>query len=223
MRTLAILPVKSFGAAKQRLAPALGPGSRRALAHAMFADVLSSLRQVPGLDSVAVVAADPVAGAAARGERVVLLPDTARAGQSAAAAIGISYALAEGFERVLLVPGDTPLLDPGEVAALLRVRRRVSIVPDRHRTGTNALVLAPPDAISPSFGPGSLHRHVAAAAAAGETSAVEEVPTLMLDVDTGADLSTLIAALAERRGQAPSTREALRDLERRGRRPAVPA
>jgi 2-phospho-L-lactate guanylyltransferase len=223
MRTLAILPVKSFGAAKQRLAPALGLGSRRALAGAMFADVLSALRQVPGLDSVAVVAADPVAGAAARGERVVLLADTAQAGQSAAAAIGISYALAEGFERVLLVPGDTPLLDPGEVAALLRVRRRVSIVPDRHRTGTNALVLAPPDAISPSFGPGSLDRHVAAAAAAGETSAVEEVPTLMLDVDTGADLFTLIAALAERRGHAPSTREALRELERRGRRPAVPA
>jgi 2-phospho-L-lactate/phosphoenolpyruvate guanylyltransferase len=124
---------------------------------------------------------------------------------------------------VLLVPGDTPLLDPGEVAALLRVPRRVSIVPDRHRAGTNALVLAPPDAISPSFGPGSLARHVAAAAAAGVTSAVEEVPSLMLDVDTDADLSALIAALAERRGGTPSTRGALRRLERRRRRPAVPA
>jgi 2-phospho-L-lactate/phosphoenolpyruvate guanylyltransferase len=223
MRTLGILPVKSFGAAKRRLAPALGSGSRQALAQAMFDDVLASLLRVPGLDSVAVVTADPVADAAARSERVLVLRDTAHAGQSAAAAIGISYALAERFERVLLVPGDTPLLDPGEVAALLRVDRRVSIVPDRHRTGTNALVLAPPDAIAPSFGPGSLERHVAAAAAAGIASAVEEVPTLMLDVDTGADLSTLIAALAERRGQAPSTREALRDLERRGRRPAVPA
>jgi 2-phospho-L-lactate guanylyltransferase (CobY/MobA/RfbA family) len=36
MSTIAILPVKSFGAAKQRLAPALGAGSRQALAHAMF-------------------------------------------------------------------------------------------------------------------------------------------------------------------------------------------
>jgi 2-phospho-L-lactate/phosphoenolpyruvate guanylyltransferase len=223
MRTLAILPVKSFGAAKRRLAPALGSGLRQALAQAMFTDVLTSLRRVPGLDSVAVVTADPVAGAAALGERVLVLPDIAKAGQSAAAAIGISYALAEGFERVLLVPGDTPLLDPGEVAALLRVPRRVSIVPDRHRTGTNALVLAPPDAIAPSFGPGSLERHVAAAAAAGVASAVEDVPSLLLDVDTGADLSALIAALAERRGGAPSTRAALRRLERFGRRPAVPA
>jgi 2-phospho-L-lactate/phosphoenolpyruvate guanylyltransferase len=223
MRTLAILPVKSFGAAKQRLAPALGSGSRQALAQAMFADVLASLRRVEGLAAVAVVTPDPVADAAARGRRVLVLRDTARAGQSAAASIGIAYALAEGFERVLLVPGDTPLLDPREVASLLDAPHAVTIVPDRHGTGTNALVLRPPDAIAPSFGPGSLKRHVEAAAAAGVSSAVEEAPTLMLDVDTGADLSALIDALGERRGQAPSTRGALRQLERLRRHSPVPA
>jgi len=217
MRTLAILPVKSFGAAKQRLMPALAPGSRQALAQAMFTDVLTSLRRVEALDSVAVVTADPVAGAAARGEGVLVLRDAAQAGQSAAAAIGIAHALGEGFERVLLVPGDTPLLDPGEVASLLAAPRPVSIVPDRHGTGTNALVLSPPDAIAPSFGPGSLKRHVAAAEAVGVSSAVEKVPSLMLDVDTGADLAALKAALAERRGHAPATREALRRLSRSSR------
>lgn len=223
MRTLAILPMKSFDAAKRRLAPTLGPGLRRELARAMFTDVLTSLRRVPRLDSVAVVTADQDADAAARSQRALVLRDTEQAGQSAAAAIGISFALTEGFDRVLLVPGDTPLLDPGEVAALLRLRRPVSIVPDRHGTGTNALLLRPPDAIAPSFGPGSLERHVAVAAAAGVASVVEKVPTLMLDVDTGADLSALTAALAARRGQAPSTRAALRRLERARRRASVPA
>jgi 2-phospho-L-lactate guanylyltransferase len=223
MRTLAILPVKSFGAAKQRLAPALGVGLRRALAQAMFADVLSSIGRVEGLDAVAVVTADPVADAAARGKRALVLRDTAQAGQSAAASIGIAYALGEGFERVLLVPGDTPLLDPGEVEALLAAPRAVSIVPDRHGTGTNALVLSPPDAIAPSFGPGSLQRHVEAAAAAGVPSAVAEVPTLMLDVDTGADLSALRAALTERGGQAPVTRDALNAMEHQRREAAMPA
>jgi 2-phospho-L-lactate guanylyltransferase len=222
MRTLAILPVKSFGGAKQRLAPALGSGSRQALAQAMFLDVLASLRRVPGLDSVAVVTADPVAEAAARGERVRVLADTEQAGQSAAAMIGIRDAIARDFERALLVPGDTPLIDPGEVAGLLAHRRPVSIVPDRHGTGTNALVLTPPDAIEPSFGPGSCERHVAAAQAAGLPHAVEEVPTLMLDVDTGEDLDALAAELAGRRGQAPSTRGALSQLSR-SRRPVTPA
>ena len=80
MSTIAILPVKSFGAAKQRLGPALGAGSRQALAQAMFSDVLSSLRRVPGVDAVAVVTADPVAEAAALGERVEVLRDTERGG-----------------------------------------------------------------------------------------------------------------------------------------------
>jgi 2-phospho-L-lactate guanylyltransferase len=223
MRTLAILPVKSFGAAKQRLAPALGSGARQALAQAMFADVLDSLRRAEGLDAVAAVTADPVADAAARDARVLVLRDTAKAGQSAAASIGIAYALAEGFERALLVPGDTPLLDPRDVASLLAVPRAVSIVPDRHETGTNALVLSPPDAIAPSFGPGSLKRHVDAARAAGVSSPVVQIPTLMLDVDTGDDLAVLMDALASGRGEAPSTREVLRRLEQLGRRPAVPA
>jgi 2-phospho-L-lactate/phosphoenolpyruvate guanylyltransferase len=223
MRTLAILPVKSFGAAKQRLSPALGASARQALAQAMFSDVLASLRQVDGLDAIAVVTADPAGSAAARAEGVPVLPDPAQAGQSAAASIGIHYALAEGFERVLLVPGDTPLLNPGEVAALLAAPHPLSIVPDRHGTGTNGLLLTPPDAIAPSFGPGSLKRHVAAAEATGLSSAVAELPTLMLDVDTGDDLAALTAALARTPGGASATREALRELERSRREPVAPA
>ena len=99
------------------------------------------------------------------------------------------------------------------------------IVPDRHGEGTNALLLSPPDAIEPSFGPGSLARHVAAAEAAGVAHAVERMPTLMIDVDTGDDLAELMAILEGRRGQAPSTRGALRQLDRSraSRSPAVPA
>ncbi|MBA3264068.1 MAG: 2-phospho-L-lactate guanylyltransferase, partial [Thermoleophilaceae bacterium] len=218
MSTIAILPVKSFGSAKQRLGSALGAGSRQALAQAMFSDVLSSLRRVPGLDSVAVVTADRVAESAALGERVQVLLDTEQSGQSAAAVIGIRHAQARGFARVLLVPGDTPLLDPGEVAALLRRGQQKAlgavIVPDRHGEGTNALLLSPPDAIEPAFGPGSCERHAEAARAAGVTCSVERVPTLALDVDTGQDLELLAATLEGRRGQAPSTRGALRQLDR---------
>ena len=99
------------------------------------------------------------------------------------------------------------------------------IVPDRHGVGTNALLLSPPDAIEPSFGPGSCDRHAQAARAAGVACAVERVPTLALDVDTGQDLYVLAATLEARRGQAPSTRGALRQLDRSQswRRPPVPA
>jgi 2-phospho-L-lactate/phosphoenolpyruvate guanylyltransferase len=182
----------------------------------MFSDVLHTLRRAPGLDEIAVVTADRAAEAAALGERLTVLHDSAQAGQSEAALIGIRHALAAGYERVLLVPGDTPLLQPGEVAALIAGTEAVVIVPDRHGTGTNALALSPPDAIEPSFGPDSFVRHVAAAGTAGLPHRVEEIPSLALDVDTPDDLAELVSALDRGRGQAPSTRGALRQLDRAG-------
>ncbi len=223
MRTIAILPVKTFTAAKQRLSGRLGAGSRQALAQAMFSDVLAALRHVPGLDAVAVVTADRVAETAALGGPIRILRDPEMAGQSEAARIGIRHALDAGFDRVLLVPGDTPLLDPAELARLLERGPGAAIVPDRHLTGTNALLLAPPDAIQPSFGPGSLARHTAAAEEAGLDWSIERLPTLMLDVDTPDDLAELAGALELRRGKAPSTRGALRQLDRAHARASAPA
>ena len=218
MRTLAILPVKGFGAAKQRLADLLGQGSREALAQAMFSDVLASLRRVKGLDSIAVVTGDARAEAAAGGARVLVIGDRAQAGQSAAALLGIAHALEARFDRVLLVPGDTPLLDPLELDGMLTRASAEGldavIVPDRAGTGTNALLLRPPDALEPSFGPGSLERHVEAARAAGVSFRVEAVASLMHDVDTPDDLADLGEVLDERRAVAPRTRGALNQLGR---------
>jgi len=218
MRTIAILPVKSFGAAKQRLGGVLGGGSRRALAQAMFSDVLSSLRHVDGLESIAVVTRDRSAESMARGSRVMVLRDAEERGQSAAAAAGIEHALAASFQRVLLVPGDTPLIDSAELTSLLRRAEEAAlgavVVPDRHGSGTNALLLRPPNAIEPSFGPGSLDRHVGAARDAGVTCSVDPLPSLVLDVDTPEDLVELAERLGESRGRSSRTRGALRQLDR---------
>ncbi len=218
MRTIAILPVKSFGAAKQRLSGMLGGGSRTALAQAMFSDVLASLRHAGSLDAIAVVTADRVADSAAARHGVIAIRDDDESGQSHATGLGIRYALEHGFDRALLVPGDTPLLDPAELDRMLeRAESRalgLVIVPDRHGTGTNALLLSPPNAIEPSFGPGSRARHESAAGVAGLPFTVEEPPSLVLDVDTPEDLAELSGRLDSRRGQAPLTRGTLKQLER---------
>jgi 2-phospho-L-lactate/phosphoenolpyruvate guanylyltransferase len=218
MRTIAILPVKSFGAAKQRLADRLATGSRQAVARAMFSDVLTSLRHVAGLERIAVVTGDRTAEAVALGAGAQVLPDHEEAGQSQAALVGIRYAQASGYQRALLVPGDTPLVDAGELSGLLEHAAEAALavvaVPDRHGTGTNALLLTPPDAIAPSFGEGSLDRHVAAARDAGLECAVDPIPSMVLDVDTPEDLEELGGRLDRQRGAAPVTRGALRQLDR---------
>jgi 2-phospho-L-lactate guanylyltransferase len=218
MRTIAILPVKSFGAAKQRLSAALAGGARQALAQAMFSDVLASLRHVDAIEAIAVVTGDGTAESAALASGALVLPDREESGQSAAAAIGVQHALDAGFERVLLVPGDTPLLDPAELSELLARAEReelgLVVVPDRHGTGTNALLLRPPDAIGPSFGPDSRERHVSAAGDAGVSCLVEPLPSLVLDVDTPEDLTALDGRLGQTHGLASRTRGALMQLDR---------
>jgi 2-phospho-L-lactate/phosphoenolpyruvate guanylyltransferase len=218
MSTLAILPVKSFADAKQRLGSVLPPGLRRALVEAMFSDVLIALRRAGSVDRILVISADPIAQRIAGGHGTQVLDDEQR-GHNVAASLGIGWALESGLDRALLVPGDCPLLDAVELDVLCArpaPARSVLIVPDRHGTGTNALLVTPPDVISPSFGPDSRARHVALAQDAGASHEVVEVPSLALDVDTPDDLAALQAELDASRGGAAHTRGTVRQLMRSG-------
>ena len=216
MKTFAILPIKTFGEAKQRLDEELQPGPRRALAEAMFCDVLVALRRANAIDQVLVVSSDHGAQRIAGGYGAMVLeePDS---GHSDAATQGVREAIELGADRALLVPGDCPLLDPTEVDELIArpaPARSALIVPDRHGTGTNALLLTPPDSMAPSFGPGSCRRHAAEAQAAGIAGEIVTVASLALDVDTPDDLATVQATLAATRGGAAHTRGMLSQLLR---------
>jgi 2-phospho-L-lactate guanylyltransferase len=240
MKTAAILPVKRFVHAKQRLGASVADELRLNLARAMAGDVLSALRDCSSIDLTIVVTSESSVAAAAADEGAIVVRDDAEKGQSAAVGLGLERALAEGAARALCIPGDCPALDPAELDALLLAHalllapdpaatdgahlasahpeaarahpdavREVVVVPDRHGTGTNGLLLSPPDAISPSFGPGSCERHRELALAAGVACRVERPPSLLLDIDTGADLQALRERLAGETVRAPRTRAVL--------------
>jgi 2-phospho-L-lactate/phosphoenolpyruvate guanylyltransferase len=227
MRTAAILPVKRFAAAKSRLGASVADPLRRELARAMVADVLLALAQAASIEATIVVTREESLLETARALGAVIVNDSDERGQSAAVTLGVRRALAEGIERVLCIPGDCPALEPAELDALLAPPRagagtprgrEVVIVPDRHGTGTNGLLLTPPDAISPSFGPGSCQRHRELARAAGADCRFERPPSLLLDIDTGADLAALRDRLdrgpARARADAARTRAVLGQGER---------
>jgi 2-phospho-L-lactate guanylyltransferase len=214
--TFAVIPVKRFELAKQRLAAAVPGGHRRALAEAMLSDCLLALRRVPAIDEICLVTADPTAARLAAEHGLSSVEDTASS-HSQAAALGVAHALAAGATRVLLVAADCPLIDPQELAQLLSrptPTRSVLVVPDRHGDGTNALLLKPPDVIAPAFGEGSRRRHTTTAATAGAMPELVALPSLALDIDTAEDLQTLVATLACTRGRAAHTRGLLSQLTR---------
>ncbi|HEX3609218.1 MAG TPA: 2-phospho-L-lactate guanylyltransferase [Solirubrobacterales bacterium] len=211
MKATAVLPVKRFGAAKQRLAAGIDDERRAELVAAMLADVLEAIGEARPVERTIVVTGEPRAEELAAAAGAELVPDPDEGGHSGAALAGVARARELGAGCAVLLPGDCPLLDARELERLLTgmPERYVAIVPDRHGTGTNALALAPPDAIRPAFGEGSRARHVAAARQAGVPFAVEELPSLALDLDTPADVVALTRELEAHRGRAKRTAKVL--------------
>jgi len=213
VKATAIIPVKRFGHAKRRLLAALDRPQRAALIKAMIADVLAATEAAELVERVIMVTGE------GRAERLALrharrsttpievLQEPDDRGHSEAATLGIIRALALGAECSALLPGDCPLLEPAELdAALARMRPgRVAVVPDRHGTGTNALLLCPADAIGPAFGEGSRARHAERAERAGHEAAIEELDSLALDLDTPEDLRALADVLAGEPQRATAT------------------
>lgn len=213
MHATAIVPVKRFESAKSRLSSSAAAAHRPTLARAMLADVLLGLRESRLVDRIVVVSGEPAAREIAIDTGADHLDDPDDAGHSEAAAIGVADAVASGAECAALVPGDCPLLEGFELDRELSAQAPgVAVIPDRHGTGTNGLILSPPDVISPAFGPGSRDRHLELARAAGARCRIATVPSMALDVDTGEDLRKLLAALQVDPKRAPATDAALAQL-----------
>lgn len=195
----AVVPVKPFGLAKQRLAPALGAAARAKLARAMLEDVLAALAQAEGLAGTLVVSAEPQAAVLAQVHGAEFLAEAEAVGLNAALARAARHLAARRAAGLLVLPGDLPGLAPAEVTHLLRAHaqgRAVSLVAAHDGQGTNALLLTPPEFIPFAFGPGSLQAHRTAAAAAGVAAFVQEAGTLPgigFDVDGPGDLARLDA------------------------------
>jgi 2-phospho-L-lactate guanylyltransferase len=193
----------------------------------MLADVLVALQATNSIESVIVVTAEPGVQALSDSPKELLVGDGFEEGQSKAAAVGLEKAAELGFRQALLVPGDCPLVDPAELDRLIEQADArdlgAVIVPDRHKEGTNAVLLKLPSGFEPQFGPGSLERHEKQAERRGLRYLVEPVESLALDVDTPEDLAALLTALDRNPVGAARARAVIREtLRASGGRP-IPA
>ena len=196
----AVLPVKDFGHAKQRLAGFLSAVERRLLSEAMAEDVLETLSRVSEMSEIIVVTRDERAFelAARHGARVLAEP--ANDGQSAAVERAAAALGRAGVESLLQVPGDVPGASADEIAAVLAAHGRasdgapaVTLVPSYDRRGTNCVLCSPPDALPFAFGHESFGPHCEAARAQGIAPRIIALPGLGLDIDTPDDLRAFVA------------------------------
>jgi 2-phospho-L-lactate guanylyltransferase len=199
--TWTILPVKSLAHVKQRLSGVLPLEARRRLVLTMLQDVLSVLQKTPACHPVLVVTPDAEVADIAGYYGADVLREHEGRSHTAAAATGFAYAHAQGAARALTIPADVPLVTRAEIDAVIAAAvgqsgRALTIAPSRDGDGTNALLVTPPDAFTPSFGPGSFRRHLAQAQARGLACRVLRLTGLGMDTDEPADLARLIEAKA---------------------------
>ena len=195
--TWVVVLVKDFDSAKQRLRPAMGIKSRRALARR---NAQLAVRAAAAGDHVLVVAGGEEVSeiAASWGADVLLEPR--EEGQNIAAERGLKRAVEGGAGAVLLLSSDLPLVTEVAIRKLLdsaaRLKPPVAIaVPAIGRGGTNALYLRPPTAIGMHFGDDSLARFRAEAEAKGVRFAVHHSDPLALDLDEPSDLARVSRAV----------------------------
>lgn len=192
--TWALVPLKSREHAKSRLAPLLSPEQRLQLFFALAERVIQAAYATRGIDSVAVVTASTEAAAFARSLGAVPILQSADFGMSAAFDLALGELEETNPRRVLMLPGDLPLISSSALESVLVAADSepgIVIVPDRHRVGTNALLCTPPQALAPSFGGHSFERHLAAARSAGINARVLEAEALALDLDHPVDIDYL--------------------------------
>jgi 2-phospho-L-lactate guanylyltransferase len=191
MTLWAIVPVKPLRVGKSRLAGVLTQDERADLNRRLLDHTLETLTAIPEIEQVLVTSRDPAALALARehGARTVQEHGTPQLNKALArATVMVKNYNTRG---VLIVPADLPLLTVQDVYAMLERAGDppvVVVAPDRHRRGTNALLVCPVGLIDYVFGQNSFQRHCESALANGARLEVVELPSLALDMDLPEDL-----------------------------------
>jgi 2-phospho-L-lactate/phosphoenolpyruvate guanylyltransferase len=188
----AVVPVKDLRGTKSRLAPVLDPGARAGLTLYMMGRVVGAIREA-GIEDVCVVSPDRMVLEEAKRRGATPLIQESR-GLNPALEEGRRRAMGLGASKLLVLPADLPLLDAEDVLAVLREaggEPTVVIAPDGARSGTNALLIQPPDVLPFAFGTGSFEAHLGAARRRGLDVRVCERSHLAFDLDTAGDLAHL--------------------------------
>ncbi len=205
-----LIAAKQLEFAKTRLAAVLPPDERRALAEAMFRDVLGAAMGAKAANHVAVVTSDAGLLALARGVGALVIDEEFPRGLNAAIALATSALIAQGASTICTLLSDIPLIEAEDVDAAFAAipgERAAVLVPSRDFSGTNIICRSPADVVLTRFGRMSLVRHLDDCRTANVPARVLRLARPALDLDVIADLVEF-----ERAGSATHTQNRLARL-----------
>ena len=217
MSLWAIIPAKDPWHAKSRLAGVLSPTRRWSLSMQLLERTLRAVSEATRVDRCLVVSSAAPHLALARDYGAVAVHELRPSGPTVSAVPirmvaqeGASYptsdplnaalrqaaevAIRGGATALLILHADLLLISTAAIDKMVEALPEgpgLVLAPDRHFTGTNALLMRPPMAIPFLFGPGSFAAHQRMAQALHIPMVVHESPALAGDLDTPDDLDYL--------------------------------
>lgn len=190
-----LIPLKDPANAKTRLAGLLLADERRRLAWAMFEDVSRAVCATTRADRVVLVSSFEPAIVHARSAGWDVLTEDSQESESASIDWASRVLAERGFDTVMRLPADIPLVEARDIDELISLELRVHdavLVPSREGTGTNAILRTPPALFPSRFGPNSLMLHKQEAVRAGVECLIVANTRIALDIDEPADLKVLL-------------------------------
>ncbi len=195
MTLWAIVPVKPLRRGKSRLAGALSEDERTHLNRVLLEHTLTTLGGIKEVEHILVVSRDPHALTIARNLGARTVREDGQPHLNMALKRATVVAQMHATRGVLVLPADLPLLTREDIQSLLEHAVDppvVVIAPDRHKKGTNALLISPSGLIEYDFGDDSFKRHCERARKAGARLEIVNLPSLGLDLDLPADLDIVL-------------------------------
>jgi 2-phospho-L-lactate guanylyltransferase len=146
------------------------------------------------VDGVLVVSRDPNALTIARNHGARTVQEDGQPELNTALKRATIVAQVYATRGVLVLPADLPLVTREDILTLIQRATEppvVVIAPDRHKKGTNALLISPPGLIEYDFGENSFERHCELVKKAGARLEIVDLPSLGLDLDLPEDIEII--------------------------------
>lgn len=195
----ALIPVKRYCQAKQRLSGFLMPGERINLFKAMLEDLLGVLCDHPDIESVLLVSDEPAVNKLAIDKGLELLTEKELGvnGLNNVVQAAVTKLMQRGIDDVMVVHGDLPLLNEQEISILIQSHQQaklpaVTIAQDTEGQGSNCVLCTPASKMYFQYGVNSLQKHSVHAKEISASLQIISLAGAQCDIDTPADLIELV-------------------------------
>ena len=189
MKTVAIIPVKSFSKAKTRLT--ISSEKTVDICKLMLGEVLQTISTSKKIDNTIIVSHDQSAFDIGKKFGVIEVFDELESGVNNAITLADEYISDSEFSTSIILPQDIPFFNNSDLDNLFSFFQRknsVVIVPSRQFNGTNSLIRNPSRVMTTRYDEGTYKSHLDAAKRNNVDFSLVLIRRLMLDIDSQDDI-----------------------------------